>query len=206
VSPSLRHLTAGIERADSIATDGHKWLNVPYDCGIALVADRESHERALMMPAHHIQTTPGEPNPRAYIPDETRRARGVAQYAALRTLGRRGLRDLVERCCSHARRMADALRGHPQVQILTEVVLNHVLVQFVPMPGESRDAAAFTDDVIAGIQNEGTCWLGPTVWHGVRAARVSISNWSTTEEDIDRSAAAILGVVDRVNTGRRSES
>ena len=198
-SPSLRHLVAGVEQADSIATDGHKWLNVPYDSGIVFTAHPESHQRALMMPAHYIQMTVGERDPRGFTPDESRRARGVPVYAALRTLGRRGLRELIERCCAHARRMAEALQRHAQVRIRNEVVLNQVLVQFVPLPGDPRDEAVFTQQVVEGIQRDGTCWLGSTEWHGQRAARISVCNWSTTQHDIDRSAAAILRVIERVN-------
>jgi glutamate/tyrosine decarboxylase-like PLP-dependent enzyme len=196
-SPGLRDLVAGIEGVDSIATDGHKWLNVPYDSGIVFTAHPEAHERALTMPAHYIQRTPGERDPRAFTPDESRRARGVPVYAALRALGRRGVRELVERCCSHARRMADALRRHLQVRVLNEVVMNQVLVGLVPPPGNPRDQDAFTQDVVARIQDDGTCWLGTTQWQGRCAVRISICNWSTTEEDIDRSAAAILAAVDR---------
>jgi glutamate/tyrosine decarboxylase-like PLP-dependent enzyme len=198
-SPSLRHLVEGVDLADSIATDAHKWLNVPYDSGIVFTAHPESHQRGLLMPAHYIQMTAGERDPRAFTPDESRRARGVAVYAALRTLGRRGVAELIERCCSHARRMAESLRGHPQVRLLNDVVLNQVLVQFVPSRGDPRDEGAFTMDVVAAVQKDGTCWLGSTQWKGRRAMRVSICNWSTTEEDIDRSAAAILRIVDQLS-------
>jgi glutamate/tyrosine decarboxylase-like PLP-dependent enzyme len=118
-------------------------------------------------------------------------------YAALRTLGRRGLRELVERCCAHARRMGDALRQHAQVRVLNEIVLNQVLVQLVPPAGDPRDDTLFTQDVVASIQREGTCWLGMSRWQGRPVARISICNWSTTEEDIDRSAAAILDAVEQ---------
>jgi glutamate/tyrosine decarboxylase-like PLP-dependent enzyme len=198
-SPSLRHLVAGIEQADSVATDAHKWLNVPYDSGIVFTAHPESHQRALIVPAHYIQATKGERDPRAFTPDESRRARGIAVYAALRTLGRQGVQELVERCCSHARRMADALQLHPQVRVLNSVVLNQVLVKFVPLSGDPRDDAMFTEQVVAGVQAEGTCWFGATLWQGQRAARISICNWSTSAYDIDRSAAAILGVIDGAN-------
>src|SRR4051812_37918108 len=161
-SESLRHLVTGIEQADSIATDCHKWLNVPYDSGIVLTAHPQSHEGGLMIPAHYIQTTPGERDPRRFTPDESRRARGITAYAALRTLGRVGVSELVETCCACARQMAEKLRQHPQVRILNEVVLNQVLVQFAPLPGDSRDEGVFTDAVITGIQKEGTCWLGGT--------------------------------------------
>jgi glutamate/tyrosine decarboxylase-like PLP-dependent enzyme len=196
---SLGHLAIGIERADSIATDAHKWLNVPYDSGLVFTAHPESHQRALLVAAHYIQTTAGERDPRAFTPDESRRARGVAVYAALRTLGRKGVRELVERCCRCARHMAEALARHPQVQILNDVVLNQVLVQFIPTTDDARDGNTFTDQVVAGAQAEGTCWFGSTQWHGRRAARISICNWSTTTRDIDRSAAAILSVIDRLN-------
>lgn len=198
-SPAHRELVAGVDQADSIATDAHKWLNVPYDSGLVFTAHPEAHRSALTVPAHYIQLTPGERDPRAFTPDESRRARGVAVYAALRTLGRQGVADMVARFCGHARRMADALGRHSQVQVLNDVVLNQVLVRFVPPAGDPGDAAAFTDRVVAGIQEEGTCWLGPTLWHGMRAARMSISNWSTTAQDIDRSAAAILAEVERAS-------
>ena len=199
VSTSLRHLVEGIELADSIATDGHKWLNVPYDSGIVFTAHPDCHQRALMLPVHYIQMTPGERDPRDFTPDESRRARGVPIYAALRSLGHNGVRELIERCCACARRMADTLRQNSQVRVLNEVVLNHVLVQFVPLAGDPRDEDEFTEKVVPGIQNEGTCWLGSTQWRGRRAARISICNWATTEQDIDRSAAAILVVIDNVN-------
>ena len=198
-SPAFAPLVAGIELADSVASDAHKWLNVPYDCGLVFTAHPEAHQRALTVPAHYIQMTPGEREPRTFTPDESRRARGVAVYAALRALGKRGLRELVERCCACARRMAEALRSHAQVRILNEVVLNQVLVQFAPPAGDSRDEGAFTEEVVRSVQDEGTCWLGSTVWHGQPAARLSVSNWSTTEADIDRSAAAILRAVERAN-------
>jgi threonine dehydratase/glutamate/tyrosine decarboxylase-like PLP-dependent enzyme len=198
-SPALRHLVDGVHRADSIATDAHKWLNVPYDSGIVFTAHPESHQRGLLMPAHYIQMTEGERDARAFVPDESRRARGVAVYAALRTLGRRGVTELVDRCCHHARRMADALRRHAQVQILNDVLLNQVLVRFAPLPGDARDDGAFTMAVVAAVQDEGTCWLGSTEWQGRPAMRISICNWSTTGRDIDRSAAAILRIVDESN-------
>ena len=198
-SPSRRPLVEGYEQADSLATDGHKWLNVPYDSGLVFTAHAEAHQAALMMPAHYIQMTAGERDPRAFTPDESRRARGVAVYAVLRTLGRAGVRDLIERSCRHAQRMAATLQRHPQVELLNEVVLNQVLVRFNPLPGDSRDAARFTRDVVQGVQDDGTCWLGSTVWREQTAARISICNWSTTGEDIDRSASAILRVVEAAN-------
>jgi len=195
-SPALQPLVAGAAQADSIATDAHKWLNVPYDSGVALTAHPESHRRALTLAAHYIQATQSERDPHEFAPEESRRARAIPIYASLRTLGRSGLREMVERCCALARRMAAALAKHPQVRILNDVVLNQVLVQFVPRAGGADDTARFTQSIIANVQREGTCWLGGTTWQGNVAMRISVSNWSTTENDIDRSAAAILAAID----------
>ena len=195
-SPALKHLVDGIAQADSIATDGHKWLNVPYDSGIVMTAHAESHRRALSLAAHYIQATTSERDPHEFTPEESRRARAVPVYAALRTLGRNGLCQLVERCSALARRMADTLRQHPQLRVLNDVVLNQVLVQCIPAKGgAARDVAAFTQRVVAAVQEDGTCWLGGTTWQGQPAMRISVSNWSTTEDDIDRSASAIARVV-----------
>jgi glutamate/tyrosine decarboxylase-like PLP-dependent enzyme len=194
-SPGLRHFVDGIAQADSIATDAHKWLNVPYDCGVALTAHRESHRRALLLPAHYIQATQSERDPHEFTPEESRRARAVPVYAALKVLGRDGLRALVERCCAHARRIAELLTPHPQVRILNDVVLNQVLVRYLPPNGDEAGADDFTRRVVAEVQKEGTCWLSGTTWQGKAAMRISISNWSTTDADIERSAAAILQVL-----------
>jgi glutamate/tyrosine decarboxylase-like PLP-dependent enzyme len=190
-SPSLRHLVAGIERADSIATDAHKWLNVPYDCGIVLCAHPETHRAAMTLAADYIQETARERDPHEYTPEESRRARAVPVYAALRALGSDGLAELVERCCSLARRMAERLAAHPAVEILNDVALNQALVRVA-------DADDLTRAVIAQVQSDGVCWLGGTAWHGVAAVRISVCNWSTTAEDIDRSVEAILAAVDTV--------
>jgi len=191
-SPALAPHVAGLSGADSIATDAHKWLNVPYDSGIVLTAHPEAHRAALTLGAAYILPSDAERDPHEFVPEESRRARAVPVYAVLRTLGRRGLRQLVEELCGHARRMADALRKEPGVQVLNDVVLNQVLVRFVPPA--TGDADALTREVIAGVQQDGTCWLGGTTWHGMAAMRISVSNWSTTEADIDRSAAAIIAV------------
>ena len=198
-SPALRHLVDGIAQADSIATDAHKWLNVPYDCGVALTAHPDSHRRALLLPAHYIQATRTERDPHEFTPEESRRARAVPVYAALRTLGRDGLRGLVERCCELARRMAATIGGHPQVRILNDVVLNQVLARYLPADGDESRADDFTRHVVDAVQQDGTCWLSGTTWQGKAAMRISMSNWSTTAADIDRSAAAILGGVARLN-------
>jgi glutamate/tyrosine decarboxylase-like PLP-dependent enzyme len=194
-APALRHLVDGIARADSIGTDAHKWLNVPYDCGIALTAHRESHRRALLLPAQYIQATSSERDPHEFTPEESRRARAVPVYAALRVLGRSGLREMVERGCANARRMASRLAGHPQVAVLNDVVLNQVLLRFLPSNGDEAQADAFTRRVIAAVQDEGTCWVSGTTWQGQGAMRFSVSNWGTTEADIDRSAEAVIRAI-----------
>ena len=190
-TPAMRHLVKGVEGADSWATDAHKWLNVPYDSGIAIVKDPAAQRAPFGATASYLVQTRGkERDPQEFVPEFSRRARGFAVYAALRSLGRRGVADLVERCCRLARRMAERLSGAPGVRILNDVVLNQVLARFEPASG--GDADAFTSAVIERVQREGTCWLGGTRWHEQHAMRVSVSNWSTTDEDIDRSAAAIL--------------
>jgi glutamate/tyrosine decarboxylase-like PLP-dependent enzyme len=195
VSPSLAPLARGAEKADSWATDAHKWLNVPYDSGIVVVNDPLSHRAAMTITAAYLAQTEGrERDPFDWVPEFSRRARGFTVYAALRSLGRAGVRDLIERCSALARRFAECLRGAPGVEILNDVVLNQVLVRFHPSgAGDDPEAAdAFTREVIARVQADGTCWLGGTVWHGMAAMRISVSNWATTEADVDRSAAAVL--------------
>jgi glutamate/tyrosine decarboxylase-like PLP-dependent enzyme len=195
VSGRLRHLTDGVELADSWATDGHKWLNVPYDSGLAVVADAAAHARALAPPhAAYLQYSPGqgqapERDPISWVPEASRRARGFTVYAALRTLGRSGVGGLVERCCGLARRMADRL-ADGGAEVLNDVVLNQVLVRFNPAGGGDPDE--FTREVTRRVQADGTLWLSGTTWQGRAAMRISVSNWSTTEADADRSAAAIL--------------
>jgi glutamate/tyrosine decarboxylase-like PLP-dependent enzyme len=189
-SPALRHLVAGVEQADSWATDAHKWLNVPYDSGLVFVAHPQAHLAAFAKVASYL--TPGqggERDPDGFVPEGSRRARGFPVWAALRSLGRSGVAELVERCCGHARRFADALAAADGVEVLNEVVLNQVLVRF-PDPGGDHDGR--TREVIRRVQADGTLWLGGTTWHGMAAMRISVSNWSTTTDDVDRSVAAIL--------------
>ena len=195
-SPSRAHLVKGIDRADSVASDAHKWLNVPYDCGLVFTAHPEAHRGAMSLAAAYIQATDVERDPHAYTPEESRRGRAVPVYAALRSLGRDGVGELIERNCRLAARMAAKLSPNPNVRILNDVVLNQVLVRF---DAGGLDADQLTRDVIAGVQQEGTCWLGGTTWHGMAAMRVAVSNWSTTDADIDRSAEAILNVFARVS-------
>ncbi len=195
-SPQLRALVRGVERADSWATDAHKWLNVPYDSGLVFCAHPDAHRAALTAHADYLQQTAGrERDPFEWVPEFSRRARGFTVWAALRHLGRQGVAELVERSCRHARRFADRLRGGDRIEVLNEVVLNQVLVRFSP-PGRTGggDAAAsdeFTREVIRRVQLDGTCWLSGTTWQGKAAMRISVSNWSTTEADVERSVAAI---------------
>jgi glutamate/tyrosine decarboxylase-like PLP-dependent enzyme len=198
-SPAYRHLLDSHEGADSWATDGHKWLNVPYDCGYAFVRDPIAHEAALSPPgAAYIVYGAAERDEFRWVPEYSRRARGIPTYAALRSLGRDGVSELIERCCRLAARMADGLRGGAGIEVLNDVVLDQILVRFHPADG--RDPDACTREVIARVQADGTCWLAGTTWHGMAAMRISIVNWSTTEEDIDRSLAAILDVAQRVTS------
>lgn len=193
--PSLRERMRGHTAADSWSTDAHKWLNVPYDSGLVFVRDAAAHHAAMTLGAeYYIETDGGERDNYNWAPESSRRARGFAVLAALRSLGRSGLVDLVERDCAHARRFAERLAAGPRVSILNEVVLNQVLVRFEGSPADTDGSAgdARTRAVIAAVQRDGTCWLSGTTWAGRAAMRVSVSGWQTTAEDIERSAAAIL--------------
>ena len=192
-SPELRHLAAGFVRADSWATDAHKWLNVGYDCGFVAVRDRDAHRAAMAASAAYLMQDAAHRDNWEFVLDSSRRARGFVVYAALRSLGRDGVRELVERCCRLARRLADRLREADGVEVLNDVVLNQVLARFTPRGG--GDADAFTQQVMTRVQDGGEAWMGGTTWHGMGAMRISVSNWSTTEADIDRTADAILRAV-----------
>ncbi len=176
------HLVEGVAEADSWATDAHKWLNVPYDSGLAFVRDAEALTRAMSVTAAYLPTSEHR-EPSHFTPELSRRARGAEIWAALRSLGRAGLSDLIERNCRFARRFADELK-RGGCEILNEVVLNQVLVSF----GDP----ARTRRVIERVQQDGTCWCGPTEWQGRTAMRISVSSWATRDEDVDRSVAAIL--------------
>jgi glutamate/tyrosine decarboxylase-like PLP-dependent enzyme len=185
-SPAKRSLLAGIEGADSWAMDCHKWLNVPYDCGFVAVADRAAHYGAGRMTAAYLVPAPDdELDPFQWVPEASRRGRATPVYAALRSLGREGVAELVDRCCALARRIAERVSAEPGIAILNDVVLNQVLVRF----GDDDER---TRAVIAAVQEDGTCWAGGTTWHGQAAMRISVSSWATTDADIDRSADAII--------------
>ncbi len=181
-APSLRHLAQGLERADSWATDAHKWLNVPYDSGLAFSRDAQALSAAMAVTAEYLPSQSAHRNPSDFTPELSRRARGIEVWAAMRSLGKEGLAELFERNCRQAVRFADELRaaGHT---ILNEVVLNQVLVAF---GDEER-----TRRVIAALQKDGTCWCGTTVWQGRTAMRISVSSWATTDADVQSSLDAM---------------
>jgi glutamate/tyrosine decarboxylase-like PLP-dependent enzyme len=184
-SPRFRHLTAGSERADSWATDCHKWLNVPYDCGVAFCADPSAQRAAMSTTAAYlVQVDESEGRePMAYTPEFSRRARSVPVYAAIRSLGRSGVAALVERCCDAAAQLAALLAEIPQCTVLNDVVLNQVLVRF--------DDDSVTTGALAAFQADGEAWTSGSVWDGRPAIRFSVSSWRTTPEDIERTAAAL---------------
>jgi glutamate/tyrosine decarboxylase-like PLP-dependent enzyme len=202
-TPALQGVVEGLAGADSWTTDAHKWLNVPYDSGIVICADAAAHHAAMTLGAsYYVETAGGERDNYNWVPESSRRARGFAIYAALKSLGRSGIAEMIERCCTNARRFADGLRGTSGVAILNDVVLNQVLVRFSPAGGGDDPGATddFTRRVIAAVQADGTCWLGGTTWHGLAAMRISVSNWSTTDEDVDLSIEAILRCAREVAT------
>ena len=186
-APERAHLVAGVDAADSWSADAHKWLNVPYDNGIACVRRPEALRAAMAMSASYLPPT--EHQPYDYTPETSRRARGVEVWAALRSLGREGVADLIERNCRFAARFAQGLRSDG-FEILNDVVLNQVLVAF----GDDDT----TRRVVAAVQREGTCWAGATEWQGRAALRISVSSWATTEADVERSLEAIRRVASRL--------
>jgi glutamate/tyrosine decarboxylase-like PLP-dependent enzyme len=189
-SDTLRHQMRGVERADSWATDAHKWLNVPYDSGLVFTAHPAAHRAAMSLAAAYLQRSGDEPREAMdWTPESSRRARGIAIYAAIRSLGRRGVAEMIERCCRLARRFADRLRAEPGIRILNDVVLNQVLVRVQPASGDADQA---TRETLRRVQEERVCWLGGTRWHDMDAMRISVSNWSTADADVDASADSIV--------------
>jgi glutamate/tyrosine decarboxylase-like PLP-dependent enzyme len=190
--PSRSYQTRGIEEFDSLATDAHKWLNVPYDSGLAFVRNAEALRAAMAVTAEYLPPTTEHRKPCDYTPESSRRARGIEIWAALRSLGRSGLSDLIDRTCNYAKRFADGFRA-AGYEVLNDVVLNQVLVSF----GDAET----TRRVIAELQEDGTCWCGGTVWQGHTAMRISVSSWATTEADVDRSLAAMLRIASKYAQG-----
>lgn len=182
-APERAALVRGMENADSVATDAHKWLNVPYDCGIAFCSDEAAHRSAMSLAAAYIVTTGHQRDSHDFVPEESRRARAIPVYAAVRSLGRQGIAEMIERNCRQASRFSEALRA-AGYEVLNDVVLNQVLVSF----GTPEE----TQRTIAAVQQDGVCWCGGTVWKGRTAMRISVSNWSTTDADVEKSIEAIL--------------
>jgi glutamate/tyrosine decarboxylase-like PLP-dependent enzyme len=190
-SPKLASLVAGADGADSWALDAHKWLNVPYDCGVVIVADTEAHTAAMSATADYLLATD---DGLTRTPEMSRRGRQIPVYAAMRHLGRSGIADMVERNCAQATRLAEAMEGVEGAEVLNDVVLNQVLLRF---DGDDERTAR----VIEELQRSGEAWLGGTTWHGLHAARVAFSNWSTTEEDVDRLAHALEAALAAARAG-----
>jgi len=182
-APSRKSLMAGVADADSWATDAHKWLNVPYDCGLAFVRDPDALKASMAISAEYLPTQSEFRNPSDFTPELSRRARGVEVWAALRSLGRSGIAEMIERNCAQARRFAEGLSAEG-FEILNEVALNQVLVSF----GDAEK----TTRTIQAVQEEGTCWCGITVWQGRTAMRISVCSWATTDADVELSIAAII--------------
>jgi glutamate/tyrosine decarboxylase-like PLP-dependent enzyme len=185
-SREFDELTEGLDRADSWSTDAHKWLNVTYDCGFIAVKDPEALRGAMGISAPYLTAASDARDSYQYVPESSRRARGFVLYAALRSLGRKGVAELVERCSSLARVMAAELDGDPALEVINDVVINQVLVAVV-----GDESGELTTDAVGRIQRDGTCWLAATRWRDRPAIRISVCNWRTSEDDIRRSAAAI---------------
>ena len=185
---SRRHLVDGVDQADSWATDGHKWLNVPYDSGVVLCAHPDSHRAAMSLTASYLART-GSRDGTDWTPESSRRARAFAIWAAIRSLGSTGVAEMVERCCDHAVRFAALLAEHPDLTVLNDVVINQALVRVADDDERTREVAA-------AVQREGAVWLGTTVWQGRTALRVSVSDHATTAADVERAVESVLHAVD----------
>lgn len=188
-SPRFRHCVEGIELADSWATDGHKWLNVPFDSGYAFIAHPEAHRASMSIRAAYLKHDPTVRDQIDWNPDWSRRARGFSTYAALRELGRSGVAALIDRCSDHAREIVAGIGRLPGAEVLWEPVINQGLVRFLDRAGRDHDRR--TDEVIAAIVNTGEAFFGGTTWRGMRAMRVSVCNWRTSEEDVRRTIDAV---------------
>ena len=195
-SPKFRHLLKGAEAADSWATDGHKWLNVPYDCGYAFVANPEAHRAALSQHAAYISHVAEARNQMDWNPEFSRRGRGFATYAAIRQLGRSGIADLIERTCDHAHSLVTRIGSLPGAEVLWTPTINQGLVRFLdPAATSDNHHDAFTEKIIALILATGEAYFTPTTWRGRRAMRVSVSNWQTSSEDVEQVVQCVAGVL-----------
>jgi len=195
VSRVRRHLVAGIELADSWATDGHKWLNVPYDCGIAIIRDSEAHKAAMTVSASYIEAEHAARDQIDWNPEWSRRARGVPVYAALKELGRTGVEALVDRCCDHCVAIVEGIGALPGAEVLALPSLNQGLLRFCQPGATAEENDLYTNDVMARINATGEAFFSDTTWHGRQAMRVSVVNWRTTEQDVQRAIAAAARVL-----------
>jgi glutamate/tyrosine decarboxylase-like PLP-dependent enzyme len=196
-SPKFRRLTRGVDHADSWATDGHKWLNVPYDCGYAFVADANAHKRSMTHRAPYLVHEEGARDEMDWNPEWSRRARGFPTYAGLRQLGRNGVRDIVESCCKHAHSIVIGIGGLAGAEVVWEPVINQGLVRFLdPTPGApEEDHDRHTDKIIAAINATGEAFFCGTTWRGRRAMRVSVSSWMTSDKDVRKTIQAVANVL-----------
>jgi glutamate/tyrosine decarboxylase-like PLP-dependent enzyme len=202
-SPRYRALLRGVEQADSWATDGHKWLNVPYDSGYAFVAHAEALRGAMSLRASYLTHADQARDQMDWTPEFSRRARGFATYAAIRQLGRRGIADLVDRCCRHAHALATRIGALPGAELLWEPIINQGLVRF-PDPGPRATAADHdhrTDAVITAVTASGEAFFSGTTWRGMRCMRISVSGWMTTERDVERAVEAVRRVLSAGSAG-----
>jgi glutamate/tyrosine decarboxylase-like PLP-dependent enzyme len=199
-SPKLRHFVKGVEEADSWATDGHKWLNVPFDCGYAFVAHPETHRAAMSLRASYITFDADARDQIDWNPEWSRRARGFPTYAALRQLGREGVASLVERCCAHAHSLVSRISQLPGAEALSEPTINQGLVRFLdPQPDATEsDHARRTDEIIAAIRASGEAFFTGSDWKGHRVMRVSVCNWQTSDDDVDRAVRAVAKALDKM--------
>ena len=190
--PRTAQLAEAVDSADSWATDGHKWLQTPYDCGYAIVRDAQAHRQAMTAAASYLPSeAEGERDPTHYVPELSRRARGFATWAIIKHLGRQGIAEMVAHHCSLARRMADRLAREPGIGVQNDVCLNQVIVRF----GDDRAGAAgdeLTKQVVARVQSDGICFAGGAKWRDKWVMRLSVIGWQTSEADVDRSVAAII--------------
>lgn len=194
-SPKHRHHLAGVELADSWATDGHKWLNVPFDCGIAIIRDRDAHRAAMTLNASYIAPTSSSRDQIDWNPEWSRRARGIPVYAALKEMGRQGVEAMIDRCCAHCEALVSGIGALPGAQVLHPARLNQGLVRFQRVGQTSEKSDAFTDEIIQKINTTGEAFFSGTTWHGRRAMRVSVVNWRTNSRDVERAITATRNVL-----------
>jgi glutamate/tyrosine decarboxylase-like PLP-dependent enzyme len=191
-SEKHRHLLDGSERADSWVTDGHKWLNLPFDSGLVFVADAAAHRAAFAQSASYSVPTENLRNQKDWNPEWSRRGRGFTAYAAIRALGRSGIAEIVDRCCAHADRLATGIGGLAGAEIVARPIINQGLVRFLA-PDGNHDRR--TDAVIKRIQANGVAWFGGAIWRGMRVMRISVCNWATTDRDVDETIAAVRAAI-----------